>query len=57
MNMSLKERSSWGQLKAVERASERVNSWPEWKRTAINYRVQSSKEQPVISQTGTEQKK
>lgn len=45
MNMSLKQCSSWGQLKAVERASERVSSWPEWKRTAITYRVPTSKEQ------------
>lgn len=44
MDIRLKEHSSWSQLKAVERAHERVKSWPEWKRAAVNYREQPSKD-------------
>jgi hypothetical protein len=38
MARALKQQSSWSQMKNLERAVERVSSWPEWKRTAFNYR-------------------
>ena len=31
-----------GQIEAVERASQRVGSWPQWKRSAISYRTASA---------------
>ena len=45
MVVTLKSQSSWSQMQNLERAIERVNSWPEWKRTAFSYRnAESSKE-------------
>lgn len=38
MQKNLKERSSWGQLQAMDRAAQRVSTWPAWKRTAVQYR-------------------
>lgn len=40
MEMMLKVQSSWSQMQNLERAIQRVSSWPEWKRTAFNYRNQ-----------------
>jgi len=48
MENNLKAHSSWSQMRAVEQASERVQSWPEWKRTALTYR-QSPREQTIPS--------
>jgi len=38
MQKKLKERSSWGQLQAMDRAAQRVSTWPAWKRAAVQYR-------------------
>jgi len=35
----LKDHSSLSQMRTVQRASERVSSWPEWKRSTILYRL------------------
>ena len=37
-----REIRSRGQIEAVERASQRVGSWPQWKRSAISYRTASA---------------
>lgn len=36
--ISLKDHSSFSQVRTVQRASERVSSWPQWKRSTILYR-------------------
>lgn len=48
MENCLKAHSSWNQMKAVERASERVHSWPEWKRSVVTYRRQDSQGQSSL---------
>jgi hypothetical protein len=40
MEVTLKSQSSWSQMQNLERAIERVSSWPEWKRTAFSYRME-----------------
>ena len=40
----LKDHSSLSQMRTVQRASERVSSWPEWKRSTILYRDAGSSE-------------
>lgn len=36
MVSNLKDHTAWGMIQAMERASERVSSWPEWKRTGFS---------------------
>jgi hypothetical protein len=50
--IALKNHSSLSQMRALERASERVNSWPEWKRSATLYRSAASnaRDEPVLPQ-------
>jgi hypothetical protein len=57
MESNLKVSSSWSQLKAVERASERVRSWPEWKRTAVSYRMQNTTVQSAERKGGSREEK
>lgn len=40
----MKDHSSLSQMRTVQRASERVSSWPEWKRSTILYRDAGSSE-------------
>jgi hypothetical protein len=42
MQAESREIRSRGQIEAVERASQRVGSWPQWKRSAISYRTASA---------------
>jgi hypothetical protein len=44
MVSKLKDHTSWGMIQAMERASERVDSWPEWKKAAFSLRHQESEE-------------
>jgi hypothetical protein len=39
---ALKVQSSGNPMQNRDRAIERVNSWPEWKRTAFSYRSQEA---------------
>jgi hypothetical protein len=38
----LKESTLSSHMRTLERASERVSSWPQWKRDTIQYRVSES---------------
>ena len=51
MEVTLKSQSSWSQMQNLERAIERVSSWPEWKRTAFNYRIEESSEEAIMPAT------
>jgi hypothetical protein len=55
MVSNLKDHSSWSMIQAAERASERVNSWPEWKRNGFNFRRQDSSQQQTSSEAKAEQ--
>jgi hypothetical protein len=48
MEVSLKSQSSRSQMQNLERATERVRSWPEWKRSAFSYRIEESSEQATV---------
>jgi hypothetical protein len=40
MRSNLKDRSSLSIIRSMEKASDRVNSWPEWKRESFSFRRQ-----------------
>ena len=42
--VALKDHSSLSQMRTLQRASERVSSWPQWKRNATLYRSAGSNE-------------
>lgn len=44
----LKDHTAWNHLRATERASQRVSSWPVWKRDATLFREPG--EQPLVSE-------
>jgi hypothetical protein len=48
MEVSLKSQSSRSQMQNLERATERVRSWPEWKRSAFSYRIEESSEKATV---------
>lgn len=49
MAMKTFSQSSSDQMKTVDRASQRVNSWPEWKRNAAFYRDSKTLEKESIT--------
>lgn len=56
MVRALKIESSWDQMRNLDRAAERVNSWPEWKRTAFSYRRRDETEDSSSTQVACSQK-
>ena len=42
--IALKNHSSLSQMRTVQRASDRVSSWPQWKRSKVLYRSAGSSE-------------
>ena len=51
METESQEHRSRRQIEAVERASQRVGEWPQWKRSAISYRTASVNANPASSGT------
>ena len=46
---NLKTHSSWSHLRTVDRASQRVSSWPQWKKSSSIYRNPDSPEQTSVN--------
>jgi hypothetical protein len=49
----LKDSISSNHLRTLDRASERVNSWPQWKREAIQYRGNDTSQSEALKCSGT----
>ena len=54
MVSNLKDHTSWGMIRSMERASERVNSWPEWKKVAFTLSRPKSNESPKVRVSSTQ---
>jgi hypothetical protein len=59
IDAKLKEQYSLGHMRTLKRASERVTSWPQWKRDTIRYKVSEStkpKEAPGAGEAANQQR-
>lgn len=53
MVTKLKDHTAWSMIEAMERASVRVDSWPEWKKTAFVTTKEQSTEYCAVETCST----